>query len=113
MSDCIFCRIATGDVPARIAYQDDTAVAFHDLAPRAPTHVLIIPREHVRDLGHATPDHRLVLGHLLDIARRVAVEQGLEDGYRVVLNVGRDGGQSVDHLHVHLLGGRALGWPPG
>lgn len=113
MANCIFCKIASGEVPARVAYQDDQAVAFHDLSPQAPTHLLIIPREHVANLA-ASAGQESLLGHLMGVARQVAEQLGVvESGYRVVANVGPDAGQSVDHLHVHLLAGRELGWPPG
>ena len=110
---CIFCEIAAGRIPAKLAHEDDRAVAFHDITPQAPTHVLIVPREHLRDLDEATPAHTALLGHLLWVARELAAELGLSQGYRLVVNRGRDGGQSVDHLHVHLLGGRTMQWPPG
>ena len=114
MADCIFCRLAGGEIPARIAYQDERAVAFHDLSPQAPTHVLVIPREHVANLAAATPEQEALLGHLLLVAQRVARQEGVEDsGYRVAINIGPHAGQSVDHLHVHVLGGRAMTWPPG
>lgn len=113
MSDCIFCRIAEGEIPADRLVADDQVVAFHDLSPQAPTHVLIIPRRHVASLAAADEGDRELLGRLLDAARRLAAELGLADGFRVVINSGADAGQTVFHLHVHLLGGRAFGWPPG
>jgi histidine triad (HIT) family protein len=113
MPRCIFCEVADGKIPSKILRQDDVAVAFHDIHPRAPTHFLVIPRRHIDDLDHATPEHALLLGHLLLTAKELAAQQGLEGGYRVVINRGADGGQTVDHLHVHVLGGRPLGWPPG
>jgi len=110
----IFARIADGEVPADIVYQDELAVAFRDLDPKAPVHVLIIPRRPLASVAAAGEEDRELLGHLLLVAARVAREQGLEEGgYRVVTNVGRDGGQTVFHMHLHLLGGRAMGWPPG
>lgn len=113
MSDCVFCRIARGEIPADRLVADDQVVAFHDLSPQAPTHVLIIPRRHVASLAAADEGDRELLGRLLDTARRLAAELGLSDGFRVVINSGADAGQTVFHLHVHLLGGRAFGWPPG
>ena len=111
--DCIFCRIARGEVPAQIVYEEDRAVAFRDLNPQAPTHVLVIPRRHVPSLHEGGGDPAM-LGELLVAARTIAEQEGLgEGGYRVVINNGPDAGQSVDHLHVHLLGGRQFGWPPG
>ena len=111
--DCIFCRIARGEVPAQLVYEEDRVVAFRDLNPQGPTHVLVIPRRHVPGL-HAAGDDPALLGELLVAAQLIAEREGLgERGYRVVINSGPDAGQSVDHLHVHLLGGRRFGWPPG
>jgi len=110
---CIFCRIASKDVPATIVYEDDEIVAFRDLAPKAPTHVLLIPRKHVDSLDHAVPADRELLGRLLLAAKAVAAQDGLGDGYRVVTNIGPAAGQSVLHLHFHVLGGRPMAWPPG
>ena len=110
----IFAKIAAGEIPADIVYQDERAVAFRDIDPKAPVHILVIPRKPLQSLAHAAEEDADLLGHLLRVAARVAEAEGLpENGYRVVTNVGRDGGQSVDHLHLHVLGGRALGWPPG
>ena len=113
--DCIFCRIAAGEIPAQIVARHGTAVAFRDLHPQAPTHVLVIPIEHVTSTAHLVEGDRApVLGELMRLAVEVAAQLGLADrGYRLVVNTGADGGQSVDHLHVHLLGGRPMGWPPG
>jgi histidine triad (HIT) family protein len=112
--NCIFCKIAAGEIPTRKLLDEPELVAFHDLHPQAPTHVLIIPREHLSNLAAAAPEHAALLGELLLAAVRVADAAGVrESGFRTVLNVGADGGQSVDHLHVHVLGGRSLGWPPG
>jgi len=114
MPDCIFCRIAAGGIPASIVYQDDRIVAFRDLHPQAPVHLLLIPRRHMTNLAAAEAGDAALLGELLIAASRLAVSEGVsESGYRVVANTHRDGGQSVDHLHFHLLGGRALSWPPG
>ena len=111
--DCIFCRIARGEVPAQLVYEEDRVVAFRDLNPQAPTHVLVIPRRHVPTLHEAGGDPAM-LGELLVVARTIAEREGLEaGGYRVVINNGPDAGQSVDHLHLHLLGGRRFAWPPG
>ena len=109
----VFKKIIDGELPARIAYDDDRCLAFHDVNPQAPTHVLVIPRKEIPSLADADETDRDLLGHLLLVAHRVAAEQGLTDGYRVVINIGDDGGQTVPHLHVHVLGGRPLGWPPG
>jgi histidine triad (HIT) family protein len=114
MADCIFCRIAAGEVPARIAYQDDRAVAFHDRSPQAPLHLLIIPRHHIPNLAAVGEGDEPLLGHLLNVARQLAEGLGVAgSGYRVVVNVGPDAGQSVDHMHVHLLARRVMAWPPG
>ena len=113
MSDCIFCRIAAGTIPAKLVHEDEHVVAFHDLHPQAPTHVLIIPRRHVASLNDASETDPALLGHLLLAAREVAARLGVGAGYRVVTNCGASAGQSVFHLHLHVLGGRPLGWPPG
>ncbi|MEW6730974.1 MAG: histidine triad nucleotide-binding protein [Acidobacteriota bacterium] len=115
MSDnCVFCQIAAGDQPAKIVFQDDRCLALHDVNPQAPKHILVIPREHMDSLNDATRNDEVLLGYLLRVAARVANQLGIaEDGFRVVINTGRSAGQSVDHLHVHVLGGRTLGWPPG
>ncbi len=113
-SDCLFCRIASGGIPADVVYKDDHLVAFRDINPQAPVHVLVIPRQHLPSLDGAADAHRELLGRMLLAARDLARADGIaEDGYRAVLNVGADGGQTVAHLHLHLLGGRGLGWPPG
>ncbi|MEQ8330547.1 MAG: HIT domain-containing protein [Longimicrobiales bacterium] len=113
-SDCLFCRIAAGEIPAAIAHADDQVMAFQDINPQAPVHVLVIPRQHITSLDHAEDGQGALLGRLLLAARDVARKEGLaENGYRTVINTGDDGGQSVHHVHVHVLGGRALDWPPG
>ena len=112
--DCLLCKIAAGQIPAAIVHRSERLVAFRDISPQAPTHVLLIPREHLSSLGSANDDQRDLLGELLLAARDIARAEGLaEDGYRAVINTGADGGQTVHHLHLHLLGGRALRWPPG
>lgn len=113
VSDCLFCKIAAGDIPAKRLLEDEHALAFRDITPQAPVHVLIIPKRHIPSHAHALPEDAGVLGHLLHVAGEVARAQRLENGYRLVINTGADGGQTVDHLHVHLLGGRHMGWPPG
>jgi histidine triad (HIT) family protein len=113
MADTIFGRIIRGEVPARIIHDDNRCLAFHDVAPQAPVHVLVIPKRPIASLAEVTEADTDLLGHLVVVATGLARELGLADGYRLVVNCGRDGGQSVDHLHVHLLGGRPLGWPPG
>jgi histidine triad (HIT) family protein len=114
MPDTVFAKILAGEIPADFVYEDDLAVAFRDVAPKAPVHLLVIPRKPLTSLAAGDEEDAALLGHLLAVCRKVAREAGLEDGgYRVVTNVGDDGGQSVEHLHFHVLGGRALGWPPG
>jgi len=113
MADTIFGRIIRGEIPARIVHEDDRCLAFHDVAPQAPVHVLVIPKLALASLVDVTAEDADLLGHLVVVATRIAARLGLETGYRLVVNCGRDGGQTVDHLHVHLLGGRRLGWPPG
>lgn len=114
MSETIFSRILSGDLPADFVYQDDQAVAFRDVNPAAPVHILVIPREPLESVASSTDDHAALLGHLMAVCRKVAADEGLSDtGYRIVTNIGEDGGQSVDHLHFHVLGGRRLEWPPG
>jgi histidine triad (HIT) family protein len=112
MADTIFGRIARGEVDAKLVYQDDRALAFHDVAPKAPTHLLVIPRKPIAKLADAADEDAALLGHLLLVARRVAADAGLTD-YRLVVNNGAGAGQSVFHLHVHVLGGRPFAWPPG
>jgi histidine triad (HIT) family protein len=113
-TDCMFCRIVAGEIPAEVVRSDEHTVAFRDIGPQAPVHVLVVPREHVSSLETVGAEQGDLLGALLLAARAVARQEGLaEDGYRAVLNVGADGGQTVPHLHVHVLGGRSLRWPPG
>lgn len=113
MTDCIFCRIATGEIPARVALKDEKAIAIHDLNPQAPVHVLVIPIQHVGGANDVGSDGS-VWTAVMSLAARVARELGIaESGYRLVVNQGHNGGQSVGHLHVHVLGGRRMGWPPG
>ena len=112
-ADCIFCRIADGEIPARVVFADEHVVAFHDVAPKAPTHVLVIPRRHIATLYDAGADDAELLGRLNRTAIEVARELGLKDGFRLVFNCGEHAGQSVFHLHLHLLGGRDFAWPPG
>lgn len=114
MADCIFCRISAGDIPAKKVHEDADCVAFQDIQPQAPTHIVLIPRRHVASLATCLPEDEKLLGHLLVTASALGRSLGLEhDGYRVVLNTGAQAGQTVFHLHVHLLAGRHFGWPPG
>ncbi len=111
---CVFCEIAAGRMAAEIVYEDEHVMAFRDIAPQAPVHVLIIPREHITGPLDVAPEQEAVIGRLVGAAATVARKTGIaDDGYRLVLNEGRNGGQSVFHLHMHLLGGRYLKWPPG
>ncbi len=111
--DCIFCKIAAGEIPAKKLYEDEHAIAFADISPQAPVHVLIVPRRHISSHAQATRSDASLLGHMLNVASEIAHQQGLGKGFRTVINTGPDGGQTVDHLHMHLLGGRAMHWPPG
>jgi len=112
--NCIFCRIAEGKAAARLVHQDDSVIAFHDIHPQAPVHVLILPRRHITSLLDVVEADEPLLGHLVHTAREIAKSLGLgENGFRLVFNAGRDAGYSVYHVHLHLLGGRPLGWPPG
>jgi histidine triad (HIT) family protein len=111
MADCVFCRIASGDIPATILHRDDLAVAFADIDPQAPFHAVVIPRIHVAKLGDL--DDARLGGHLLQVARRIARDAGHADNFRLVLNNGSGAGQSVGHLHLHVLAGRPFSWPPG
>ena len=113
MNDCLFCRIIRGEIPSKKIYEDEHTFAFEDINPQAPTHVLIIPKEHVGGLKEASLEQAEIVGRCHLTAANIARQRGIEEGYRTVLNVGPGAGQSVFHLHVHLLGGRSLHWPPG
>ncbi len=114
MSDCIFCRIAAGEIPARVVARNEHAMAFHDLGPQAPTHVLVIPIRHYDSAATARDgEGTRIMGEVMQMGNQVASELGLVHGYRFVVNTGADGGQSVGHLHLHVLGGRKMTWPPG
>ncbi|HVO64032.1 MAG TPA: histidine triad nucleotide-binding protein [Terriglobales bacterium] len=110
---CLFCRVIRGEAPSKKVYEDDRTFAFQDISPQAPTHILVIPKRHIRGLNEARPEDSADVGYCHVVAAKLARERGIENGYRTVLNVGRGAGQSVFHLHVHLIGGRRLGWPPG
>ncbi|MDP9050610.1 MAG: histidine triad nucleotide-binding protein [Acidobacteriota bacterium] len=112
-ADCLFCKIVSGSIPAKKIHEDEVSLSFADINPQAPTHVLVIPKEHIASQAHAETEHAALLGHLLAKAAEIARGAGLSRGYRVVINTGPDGGQTVDHLHLHLLGGRHMSWPPG
>ena len=111
--DCLFCKVVEGKIPADTVYEDDRVIAFRDIHPQAPLHVLIVPRRHVATLNDADEQDGALLGHILLSAKRIAAEQGVGSGYRVVNNCGASAGQSVFHIHFHVLGGRPMGWPPG
>jgi histidine triad (HIT) family protein len=113
MNDCLFCKIIRGEIPAKKVHEDEHTFAFEDIDPKAPTHILIVPRKHIRGLKEARAEDAEIIGHCHLTAAKIARDRNIEDGYRTVLNVGPKSGQSVFHLHVHLLGGRDLGWPPG
>jgi histidine triad (HIT) family protein len=113
-SECIFCRIVAGEIPAKLVHEDDLAVAFHDISPQAPVHVLVVPRRHVAQVLDAEVTAPGLAAHLVSVASKLARDLEVAgSGFRLVVNTGDDGGQSVQHLHLHLLGGRELGWPPG
>lgn len=112
-TDCLFCKILAGEIPANRIYEDEFCIAFPDINPQAPTHLLVVPKEHLASQAKALPSHTPLLGHLLATAADLARSQKLAKGYRVVINTGDEGGQTVHHLHLHLLGGRHMGWPPG
>ncbi|HIK32457.1 MAG TPA: histidine triad nucleotide-binding protein [Oscillatoriales cyanobacterium M59_W2019_021] len=112
-TDTIFSKIIRKEIPADIIYEDDRAIAFRDISPQAPVHILVIPKKPIPRLADADAEDAALLGHLLMTVKHVAEREGLQDGYRVVINTGADGGQTVYHLHLHLLGGRAMTWPPG
>ena len=112
-ADCLFCRMASGEIPVPKVHEDDLVFAIRDIAPQAPTHVLVVPRAHIVSAADLTEADAPLVGRLFSVAAQLARADGLDGGYRLVTNVGSDGGQSVAHLHVHLLGGRAMRWPPG
>ncbi|MGZ4788879.1 MAG: histidine triad nucleotide-binding protein [Terriglobales bacterium] len=113
MSDCLFCKMIRGQIPSKKAYEDDKVFAFHDINPQAPTHILIVPKKHIVGLDQASAEDAEIIGYSHLVADRLARERGIEHGYRTVYNVGPDSGQSVFHLHLHLIGGRKMAWPPG
>jgi histidine triad (HIT) family protein len=110
---CLFCKIIDGSIPSTRVYEDAQCIAFADIHPHAAVHVLVVPRKHITSLAEAAPEDGALLGHLLLTVAEIARRKGLINGYRTVINTGEDGGQTVDHLHLHLLGGRIMHWPPG
>ena len=114
MEDCLFCKIIKGDVPSTKVYEDEKVYAFLDIAPQATKHIVIIPKEHIASANEINDNNKSVVGDVFAAAAKIAAEQGFaEDGYRIVNNCGKDGGQTVEHMHFHMLAGRMLGWPPG
>ncbi len=114
MNDCLFCKIVEKKIPAKIIYEDDRAVAFEDIMPQAPVHTLVIPKRHIPTILDTTPEDHGLVGHLLKVAANIAKEKGIaEKGFRLVMNTNADAGQTVFHIHLHILGGRAMQWPPG
>lgn len=112
--DCLFCKIVDGDIPADMVFESDNAVAFRDVNPQAPTHILVIPRQHIATINDLEPGNESLVGELYMAARQIAADEGIaEAGYRTVMNCNKGAGQSVFHIHLHVLGGRALSWPPG
>ncbi len=111
--DCLFCKIVAGEIPSRKVYEDDRVLAFYDIDPQAPVHFLIVPKEHIASVGEVTAQNSGTVAYIFEVIARLARELGLEGGYRVVTNVGEDAGQSVKHMHFHVLGKRLLAWPPG
>ncbi|HZU07838.1 MAG TPA: histidine triad nucleotide-binding protein [Chloroflexota bacterium] len=114
MTDCLFCRIIAGELPATVVYRDEALTAIRDIRPQAPTHILILPNLHIESTNELTDEHTLLMGRVLRLAAELARQEGIAaGGYRLVVNTGPDAGQSVGHFHLHLLGGRRMGWPPG
>lgn len=113
MADCLFCKIAAGEIPSNKVFEDDRVFAFRDIDPQAPTHVLVIPKQHITSAAEITAENSDIVGHIFTVIAKLSAELGLEEGFRVVSNVGEQGGQSVPHLHFHILGGRDMTWPPG
>lgn len=114
MTTCLFCRIIQGEIPAEIIYQDEKVLALNDIQPQAPVHKLIIPKQHIATINDLKPEDKLLIGHMVQTASTLAVQQNInQEGYRLVMNCNHNGGQTVFHIHLHLIGGRALQWPPG
>ena len=114
MTDCLFCKIVAGEIPAEIIYEDDRVLAFRDISPQAPTHALVIPRKHIATLNDLQPDDAELVGQMLLAAKAIAAKDGIaDDGYRTVFNCNAGAGQTVFHIHLHVLGGRPMNWPPG
>lgn len=113
MMDCLFCKIAAGEIPSKKIYEDDKVLAFYDIDPKAPVHFLVIPKQHIPSADYITAENSAIVGHVFEVISKIAAGLKLEKGYRVVNNCGEHGGQTVEHLHFHILAGRSLAWPPG
>ena len=113
MGDCIFCKLANGEIPTDMVYEDDKLAVFRDTAPQAPVHLLMVPKTHVASLDELGAEHSELMGYMMTKIKEVAAQEGLTNGYRCVINAGEDGQQTVQHLHIHILGGRGMQWPPG
>lgn len=113
MDDCLFCKIIKGEIPSNKVYEDDLVFAFRDIEPQAPTHILIIPKAHIKSAAEITPENSAVVAHIFEVAAIIAKQEGLDDGFRIVNNCGDSAGQTVKHLHFHLMGGREFTWPAG
>ena len=113
MDDCLFCKIINGDIPSEIIYEDEKVIAFKDISPQAPVHFLLIPREHIESVNDINQENSYLIGHIFEVAKKLAKENNLDLGYRIVNNCKVHGGQTVDHIHFHLMGGRQMQWPPG
>ena len=113
MSDCLFCKIASGQIPAKIVFQDDNVVAFEDINPQSPVHIIIIPRKHISTVLDITQSDLDIMGYLYLVAGKIATDMSIDDGFRLVVNCGKSAGQEIQHIHMHMLGGRLFGWPPG
>lgn len=113
MDDCLFCNIAAGKTPSTKVYEDDICFAFRDINPQAPTHILVIPKEHIQSVNDINESNSAIVAHIFEVIAKIAKDEGLDKGYRVVSNIGEQGQQSVPHLHFHILGGRDMTWPPG
>lgn len=113
MDNCLFCKIVAGEIPSAKVYEDDKVIAFHDIDKKAPVHMLIVPKQHISSVSETPEENMDIFAHIMSVAKKLADDFKLSDGFRIVVNTGRDGGQTVPHLHFHLLGGRALAWPPG
>jgi histidine triad (HIT) family protein len=111
--DCLFCKIINGDIPSAKVYEDELVFAFRDIEPQAPTHILIIPKVHIKSVAEITSENSAVIAHIFEVAAKIAKDEGLDEGYRIVTNCGDNAGQTVKHLHFHLMGGRQFTWPAG